>query len=600
MTFHAGRFDWNEELEEPCDTESSSDTDSVLSDGEDLKADFEDALSGVYKASSNYNYFHCHTDPCAPNPGLKIEGVGNVSLPLSERDAQAIISVATPIRVGEEQDVGGAWEVEATKVEIRNANWDSYLATNAILAACETLGVGQLTHVKPQCDLDKLVLLSASESQFVLRQEGFHTEGIFATIAVILSSSFEGGQVHVSYGEEDFLIDVSDNSAFATSILAWYNEAALKILPVTSGYRLALMYNLIHSSSESPQPSLHRPPVNPSESLPCIFRKWKEGKYRQTPSSQVLACPLSNNYREPDLKHGVSILEGSDVDKVEYILPLAEKYGFTVCLANLESNTVGHTSPLKTELERYSVFNLVCLTADRKPCFDGLDISDDSIVLDRDIAPQLTVSERLTQRTILLIFRDNDEPSLAILSQGIEETLRKIKHEPQILNAKQIAYAVLSNLAHAKSEIDDPRCNEQLRISAARDLMDWAVSWRDVPLWTGAFPHSSGTLKFICNELRKALHVFGVKPIHDSITDLLTRIPQLQNRIRVIEVVVPFLSDEVGPRWADSTMGSALSLYQEANIEDIPILLEFAKRRFGLEFICDRQGLSDILHFTVD
>jgi hypothetical protein len=152
------------------------------------------------------------------------------------------------------------------------------------------------------------------------------------------------------------------------------------------------MYKLIHHCSDLPQPSLYHPSVNPSDILPDIFRRWKEGKYRQMPSSKVLACPLSNNYRELDLKHGVSILEGSDADKVERILPIAEKFGFTVCLANLESDNTGYPSQPKADWENYSVFNLVCLTADRKPYFDSIYIYDDSIVLDKDSVPPLSES----------------------------------------------------------------------------------------------------------------------------------------------------------------------------------------------------------------
>ena len=68
--------------------------------GYTAQTDFEDALSESFKFSGNY--YHCHTDTCSPNPGLKIDGVGSIGLPLSERDAQAFISVATPIRVSEE------------------------------------------------------------------------------------------------------------------------------------------------------------------------------------------------------------------------------------------------------------------------------------------------------------------------------------------------------------------------------------------------------------------------------------------------------------------------------------------------------------------
>lgn len=124
----------------------------------------------------------------------------------------------------------------------------------------------------------------------------------------------------------------------------------------------------------------------------------------------------------------------------------------------------------------------------------------------------------LPQRTVLLIFRHTDEPCLVISSQGIDQAMRKIKRDPDTSTAKQMAYAVLINLRHVKSEVGDSLCDEQLRILAARDLMDLATGWREAALWTGAFPYSGGTLKHICNELRKALHVFHVKTIHDRCT----------------------------------------------------------------------------------
>jgi hypothetical protein len=40
-----------------------------------------------------------------------------------------------------------------------------------------------------------------------------------------------------------------------------------------------------------------------------------------------------------------------------------------------------------------------------------------------------------------------------------------------------------------------------------------------------------------------------------------------------------------------------LSIYEEANVEDIPILLELARRRFGLGFIRNRQGFSYLLRY---
>lgn len=58
-----------------------------------------------------------YTINLAPNPCLELEGVGTVGLPLSERDARAIISVfeasSTPYTASEPS---GIWEMAADKV----------------------------------------------------------------------------------------------------------------------------------------------------------------------------------------------------------------------------------------------------------------------------------------------------------------------------------------------------------------------------------------------------------------------------------------------------------------------------------------------------
>ena len=53
----------------------------------------------------------------------------------------------------------------------------------------------------------------------------------------------------VSHASTTKTIDFSPNSLISTAVLAWYTDVKHEVKPVTSGYRLALTYNLIHVAS---------------------------------------------------------------------------------------------------------------------------------------------------------------------------------------------------------------------------------------------------------------------------------------------------------------------------------------------------------------
>lgn len=88
----------------------------------------------------------------------------------------------------------------------------------------------------------QLILMDASSTE--------KSPGMFATIIIVLLSSYSGGQVHVSHSASSHLYDLAPSSASATSVLAWYTDVIHEVKPITSGYCLALSYNLIHTSQE--------------------------------------------------------------------------------------------------------------------------------------------------------------------------------------------------------------------------------------------------------------------------------------------------------------------------------------------------------------
>ncbi|RXW17208.1 hypothetical protein EST38_g8643 [Candolleomyces aberdarensis] len=346
---------------------SAPDTPAAL----DLHDDLDNALSGSFNFTGNY-YFK-ETDPNAPNPGLRIGGIGTVGLPLSDRDAQSIISRASQAPFGKgnetivDKTVRDTWEINARDVECTNPRWAQYVDRVASHTIWSALGAAPWSS-NPRCQLYKLLLYHTG-SHFLPHQDTYKDDGMFATVVFVLPSKFEGGEVHVSHDGRKAVIDVSEDSEFSTSILAWYTDVLHEIKPVTSGYRLTLSYNLCQTA-----PNLLRPSLPDMHGAGAAFRnvlaKWKAGAYMVAHSPPILAYILSHEYTPSDLRQGLDKLKGSDAHKVVHLLPIAKELGFSVCLGNFTFSQSGYAPGTDEELwealpmdyiteEIYHVSNLV-------------------------------------------------------------------------------------------------------------------------------------------------------------------------------------------------------------------------------------------------
>ncbi|KAK5149252.1 hypothetical protein LTR04_007275 [Oleoguttula sp. CCFEE 6159] len=105
-------------------------------------------------------------------PGLYIEGIGIVGLPLGERDAKAIIQAShqAPFGKGNETlvdvTVRKTWELNADQFQLRNPAWSKFLQ-KILDNTAEALGV----HVSGlRAELYKLLLYEEG-AMFKLHQE---------------------------------------------------------------------------------------------------------------------------------------------------------------------------------------------------------------------------------------------------------------------------------------------------------------------------------------------------------------------------------------------------------------------------------------------
>lgn len=164
---------------------------------------------------------------------------------------------------------------------------------------------------------------------------------MFATIIIVLPCLYTGGQVHVSHSSSTKVFNLAPSSLITTSVLSWYTDVMHEVKPITSGYRLALSYNLIHTSASVPRPTL--PNMHAAVSnLRHILRKWHHEAYAEDVETNLIAYLLKHQYSQANLSVGAAALKGEDAHLVAHLREIAEELGYIVCLANLSCNMTGY------------------------------------------------------------------------------------------------------------------------------------------------------------------------------------------------------------------------------------------------------------------
>lgn len=137
----------------------------------------------------------------------------------------------------------------------------------------------------------------------------------------------------MSHGSSNKIFDLASTNAFNTSILAWYTDVMHEVKPIHSGCRLALSYNLIHTSPGIPLPTLSDMHSAVSR-LRRVLRKWSKDGYEEDDDSKLVAYILEHQYSHDNLKMGA--LKGKDRHMISDLKGVADELNFNVCLASLK------------------------------------------------------------------------------------------------------------------------------------------------------------------------------------------------------------------------------------------------------------------------
>ncbi|KAJ4123344.1 hypothetical protein NW768_009878 [Fusarium equiseti] len=157
--------------------------------------------------------------------------------------------------------------------------------------------------------------------------------GMFGTLVISLPSKHTGGEVVMKHCGEKMVYKSSD---YNTSCAAWYSDVSHEVLPVTSGYRWVLTYNLaIDKSLPAPSAALRRSELRP---LRHCIRRWlaQDRNSRQSPYAYHV---LEYEYTEANVSY--KTLKARDLARVTAISEACKGLPVTIFLALVEKMESG-------------------------------------------------------------------------------------------------------------------------------------------------------------------------------------------------------------------------------------------------------------------
>ena len=220
------------------DSEDDRDSSDSFDELTELKTLVLDHILGVQSAGSFTTYRSLEN--FVP-PGISVDEIGAIRLPLSLSDAQSLIRVSRQAPFGKgnqtlvDETVRKTWEIDGSKVNFTNKAWNGWLK-GIVSAVADGLGVaGGANNVR--ADLYKMLLYENGamfkphkeyvealiiRGNLVLIPESTEkTLGMFGTLVICLPSEHTGGAVRLVHGRENRKFDTDESSAFKLTYIAW-------------------------------------------------------------------------------------------------------------------------------------------------------------------------------------------------------------------------------------------------------------------------------------------------------------------------------------------------------------------------------------------
>ncbi len=280
-------------------------------------------------------------------PGLEVDQLGTVALPLDKTQARKLIQLCHQAPYGKgtetlvDTDVRRVWELDPDSFQLTNPKWDALIAD--IVGRVQTeLG---LQRRKLSAHLYKLLLYEEG-SFFLPHRDGEKLDRMAATLVIGLPSVHQGGELIVSHdGARHEIALAGAASGHELSYAAFYSDCEHEVRPLRSGYRLCLVYNLTLAKSRGKQ-GISAPTSRATvAAISELLGDWSDE------DPQKLAVTFEHRYTQDGLT--LDQLKGIDRARAEALFEAAGQAG---CVAHLALVTLWQSGAAEGEDYDYSSY----------------------------------------------------------------------------------------------------------------------------------------------------------------------------------------------------------------------------------------------------
>lgn len=254
-------------------------------------------------------------------PGLQIKGIGEVSFPLNPIMTKAIIGEAkqAPFGKGSETvtdtSVRSAWEIDADQLTFKNKDWTKFLK-KIVKEVKEGLGIEK--DQKVSASLYKLLIYQEGDF-FLPHKDSEKEDGMFATLIISLPSNHTGGELMVRFeGKEEVIEFAPSASDYKIPYAAFYADCEHEVKPVTSGYRVNLVYNLVQKAGNK----IYSPQFSEQIADLTGLIKSMEASFENKPKAILL------DHQYTPANFSLDQLKGHDWPRAQALLEAADKAGY--------------------------------------------------------------------------------------------------------------------------------------------------------------------------------------------------------------------------------------------------------------------------------
>ena len=259
-------------------------------------------------------------------PGLQITGVGEVGFPITPIQIRDIIKVAKKAPFGKgsqtvtDTKVRSAWEIDASALSFRGEDWENMLE-DVLRQVGDGLGIEAPQTVR--ASLYKLLVYEQGDF-FLSHKDSEKEPGMFGTLVIGLPSAHTGGELAVRFDGREEIVDFSTAAgSYKIPFAAFFADCDHELKPVTSGYRVCLVYNLLQSPGSG---KIGGPKFSTQVAQMAELLKSESAVFGDKPKAVL----LGHQYTAANF--WLSQLKLHDRPRAESLLQAAQQAGYFACL----------------------------------------------------------------------------------------------------------------------------------------------------------------------------------------------------------------------------------------------------------------------------